>query len=140
MLNKILKNVGVTKEALIAEHLSIKEKIRNHEVGGNCPSPLLEKVAEEFRRNASFESKTDSFWFTISDISTTIQNDNIDFHASTDRWYDLVITPVDAQIVERMRTHGNMGARDYWDVCNSCGCVAWITQIDEGICNTCQQK
>ena len=112
MLERALKNVGVTTSDLVDEYKTIKKKIRNHEVGGNCPAPLLEKVAEEFRRNASFESKTDSFWFTISDISTTIQNDNIDFHASTDRWYDLVITPVDAQIVERMRTHGNMGARD----------------------------
>ena len=140
MLNKILKKVAVTKEALIAEHLSIKEKIRNHEVGGNYPSPLLEKVAEEFRKNVNFESNTESFWYDISDEQCIVKNNSVDFHASTSWWYTLVITPVDAQIVERMRTHGNMGARDYWDVCNSCGCVAWITQIDEGICNTCQQK
>ena len=138
MLKKVLEKVGITKEELIKEHLSIKERIRNHEVGV-IAAPLLEKVAKEFRKTFNFEFKT-SFWFTISNISTTIQNDNIDFHASTSWWYDLVITPTDAQIVERMRTHGNMGARDHWDVCNSCGCVAWLTDIDEGICNTCQQK
>ena len=144
MLERVLEKVNVTKEDLIEEYLSIREKIRNHEVGVNCLAPLLEKVAKEFRSTFKFESNTESFsftfWYSTSETRCTVQNDSIDFRSSTSRWYNLVITPVDAQIVERMRTNVSMEARDYWDVCTVCGSIAWITPVDAGICNTCQQK